>query len=126
MKNLFNAFMLFCVAVLYSQTDTINKKTFKFPLLLNTKQDSIKPPKYTIIVKGNNDIFSVYNQSSKLNDIFIINSDTTTLGKSINNFDNNNRNPKIDSFNPYGVSDAKSGLIIGAIAGIFRSILNSK
>jgi hypothetical protein len=28
------------------------------------------------------------------------------------NFNNNFRNPKIDSFNPYGTSDAKSGLII--------------
>jgi hypothetical protein len=117
--------MLFSIAVLYSQTDTINNKNFKFPLLLKTKKDSIKPFRYTLSVKDNKDIFSVYNQSTKLNDVFIIKKDTTTLVKSINNFNNNYRNPKIDSFNPYGASDAKSGLIIGAIGGIFRSIFNT-
>jgi hypothetical protein len=125
MKKTFITLMLFSFAVLYSQTDTIQKKTFIYPLLLKTNQNSIKPFRYTLKLNDSKDIFTVYNQSTKLNDVFIIKNDTTILVKSINNFNNNYRNLKIDSFNPYGASDAKSGLIIGAIGGIFMSIFNT-
>jgi hypothetical protein len=47
--------------------------------------------------------------------IFSSSKDTSHFVKSTINFNNNFRNPKIDSFNPYGASDAKSGLIIGAM-----------
>jgi hypothetical protein len=125
MKKTFIVFMLFSFSVLYSQTDSIHKKSFKYLLVLKTKQDSIKPFIFSLNLNDNKDIFSVYNQSTKLNDVFIIKNDTTTLVKSIYNINNNYRNPKIDSFNPYGASDVKSGLIIGAIGGVFRSIFNT-
>lgn len=118
--------LFFLTSVLYSQTDPLYKKDSKNFIIMSEKNETFKKISLKFDLKDSSkDLFSIYNQNSKLNDIFIIKKDTTNFVKSTINFDNNFRNPKIDSFNPYGASDAKSGLIIGAIGGIFRSMFNT-
>jgi hypothetical protein len=118
--------LLFFTTILYSQVNTIHKKDIKNFFMLSQKKDTIKNFSLKFDFKDfSTELFSVYNQNSKSNDIFIIKKDTSNFVKSTINFNNNFRNPKIDSFNPYGASDAKSGLIIGAIGGAFRSIFNT-
>jgi hypothetical protein len=118
--------LFFFTSILYSQTDTISKKCLKNFFLQSQKNNTIKNFSLKLDFKDSySELFSAYNQNSKQNDIFIIKKDTSHFVKSTINFNNNFRNPKIDSFNPYGASDAKSGLIIGAIGGVFRSIFNT-
>ena len=126
MKKISILCLFFFTSILYSQTDTINKKSLKNFFMLSQKNDIIKNFSLKFDFKDfSKEMFSAYNQNSKLNDIFIIKKETSIFVKSTINFNNNFRNPKIDSFNPYGASDAKSGLIIGAIGGVFRSIFNN-
>lgn len=126
MRKISILYLFFFTSVLYSQTDTLHKKDLKNFFLMSQKNDTIKKISLKYDLKDSSkELFSVYNQNSKLNDLFIIKKDTANLVKSTINFKNNFRNPKIDSFNPYGASDAKSGLIIGAIGGVFRSIFNT-
>ncbi|QZK91010.1 hypothetical protein IQ05_00128 [Flavobacterium tiangeerense] len=126
MKKISILSLLFFTTILYSQIDTTHKKDLKNFFILSQKKDTIKNFSLKFDFKDfSTELFSAYNQNSKLNDIFIIKKDTSNFVKSTINFNNNLRNPKIDSFNPYGASDAKSGLIIGAIGGVFRSIFNT-
>jgi hypothetical protein len=126
MKKISILCLFFFNSILYSQTDTIPKKELKNFFMMSQKNDTTKNFSLKFDIKDfSKDLFSAYNQNSKLNDIFVIKKDTTNFVKSTINFNNNFRNPKIDSFNPYGASDAKSGLIIGAIGVVFNSILNT-
>lgn len=126
MRKISILFLFFLTSVLYSQTDTLHKKDLKKFFILSQKNDTIKKFSLKFDFKDNSkELLSVYNQNTKLNDVFMIKKDTSNQVKSTINFNNNFRNPKIDSFNPYGASDAKSGLIIGAIGGFFRSIFNT-
>jgi hypothetical protein len=110
MKKISILCLFFFTSILYSQIDTIHKKDLKNFFMQSQKKDTIKN-------------FSL--KFDFTDDIFIIKKDTANFVKSTINFNNNFRSPKIDSFNPYGASDAKSGLIIGAIGGVFRSIFNT-
>lgn len=126
MKKISILCLFFLNSMLYSQTDTILNKAPKNFIMLSQKNDTIKKFSLKFDFKySSNELFSSYNQNSKLYDIFIFKKDTLNFVKSTINFNNNFGNPKIDSFNPYGVSDAKSGLIIGSIVGVFRYIFNT-
>jgi hypothetical protein len=126
MKKISILCLFFFTSILYSQIDTIHKKDLKNFFMQSQKKDTIKNFSLKFdFTDFSTELFSAYNQNSKLNDIFIIKKDTANFVKSTINFNNNFRSPKIDSFNPYGASDAKSGLIIGAIGGVFRSIFNT-
>ncbi len=124
MRKIAVLYLLFLTSAMYSQTDTLHKKGIKTFSIMSKKDDTIKKFPLKFDFKDSNELLSVYNQNTKLNDLYMIKKDTANLVKSTINFNNNFRNPKIDSFNPYGASDAKSGLIIGAVGEVFRSIFD--
>ena len=120
MKNISILYLLLLASASYSQIDTIHKKKLKSFFIMSQNDVVIKK----IDFKEPKELLSIYNPNTKLNDVFMIRKDTTNFVKSAINFNNNFRNPKIDSFNPYGTSDAKVGLIISIIGGVFGFIFN--
>ena len=121
MKNISILYLLLLASASYSQIDTIHKKKLKSFFIISQNDVVIKK----IDFKEHKELLSIYNPNTKLNDVFMIRKDSTNFVKSAVNFNNNFRNPKIDSFNPYGTSDAKVGLIIVIIGGVFGSIFNN-
>lgn len=64
--------------------------------------------------------FYVYNEATGLNDSFNKYRDTYAYGKSALVLSNQFRNIKIDSFNPYGVDNPASAILIGVINTLFN------
>lgn len=90
--------------------DTIQKNALAINLKLDTK---------------NSNSFLAYNKNTGLNDLYFIKNDTTYYYVKSINLNDSNQYPKKDSFNPYGASDFKSGLIIGAVGELFKGIFNN-
>lgn len=68
--------------------------------------------------------FSSYNETTKLNDSYLISNKEFIYSKSNLLFENNFRGQKIDSYNPYGVSNLETGLILGVIGELLNEIQN--
>lgn len=93
----------------------INKKAYTFKA---TKFDSIRKINSSIGVLKNESIvknysFSVYNKTSKSNDVYLMSNDSSKYSKSKILIENNFRNNKIDSFNPTGAPNVQSGILMG-------------
>jgi hypothetical protein len=67
-------------------------------------------------------LFSIYNQNTKLNDYFNLSKDSIYFVKSINL--NANLYTKKDSFNPSGTSNLGAGIIMGSINMLFKNLFN--
>lgn len=127
MKNIF--IILFYCFTSYSQVNEI---------IVPFTKDTIKPNKQisfynkinsTLLYKPNfifkfnsSDLnnFSIYNHNTKLNDIYLHSKDTLYYEKSI--YINSNQYIQKDSFNPNGASNFGSGVIIGTLNTIFKSL----
>ncbi len=68
----------------------------------------------------NKGLFSSYNKTTQLNDIYITNNDAYSYSTSNLSFDNTLRAYKVDSYNPYGVSNIGSALILGIIGSFLN------
>ena len=66
---------------------------------------------------------TLFNKNTNLLDVFYRKNDSIVYQKSAFIMRANFVNPTIDSFNPYGVSDAKIGLAMGAVGSFFQLIL---
>tara|TARA_R110002050_G_scaffold129304_2_gene250834 strand:+ start:2049 stop:2426 length:378 start_codon:yes stop_codon:yes gene_type:complete len=97
-------------------TETNLLKSFNFNFKTNNYAIDFK----NIDFSKNNLLFSSYNETSKLNDIYLLNNDSLIYSKSSLIFENNFRGNKIDSFNPYGTSNISSALIFGLIGYIIK------
>ncbi|WP_179317913.1 hypothetical protein [Winogradskyella undariae] len=91
-------------------------KSFNFDLKNNDYTINFK----NIDFSKNNLLFSSYNESTKLNDIYLLNNDSYIYNKSSLIFENNFRGNKIDSFNLYGASNIGSALIFGLVGSILK------
>jgi hypothetical protein len=65
---------------------------------------------------------TLFNKNTNLLDVFYRKNDSIVYQKSAFIMHANFVNPTIDSFNPYGVSDAKIGLAMGAVGSFFQLI----
>ncbi len=65
-------------------------------------------------------LFSSYNETTKLNDIYLLNNDSFIYSKSSLILENNFRGHKIDSYNPHGTSCITSSLILGLVNSILK------
>ena len=77
---------------------------------------------YNVDLLKNGLLFSSYNETTKLNDSYLINNEEYVYTKSSMLLENNFRNLKIDSYNPYGVSNVKSALILGVVGEFLNKI----
>ena len=127
MKNIF--IILFYCFTGYSQVnETIipfKKDTVKInkQISVYNKVDSTLLNKPNFIFKFNaSDLnsFSTYNRNTKLNDIYLLSKDTLYYEKSI--YINSNQYIQKDSFNPNGASNFGSGVIIGTLNTLFKSL----
>ncbi|MFK7833734.1 MAG: hypothetical protein AB8B52_10690 [Winogradskyella sp.] len=118
---IFLTLLVFSTSIYAQSKDSLLTKTnfFKsFNLDLNTND-------YTLDFKNidfskNNLLFSSYNETTKLNDIYLLNNDSFIYSKSSLIFENNFRGNKIDSFNPYGTSNLGSALIFGLVSSFLK------
>lgn len=121
-KTLLFLILLVSSISIYSQSiDLLLTKTNLF----KKHQFSFKTSDYTIDFKKidfskSNMQFSSYNQTTKLNDIYVLNNNRFSYSKSSLLFENISRGNKIDSFNPYGTSNIGSALIFGVIGSILK------
>ena len=127
MKYLFIIFF-YCFASYSQVNETIikfKKDTIKVNKQISdfNKIDSTLLYKPNITLKFNSsdlNSFSTYNRNTKLNDIYLPSKDTLYYEKSIQiNF---NQYMQKDSFNPNGASNFGSGVIIGTLNTIFKSL----
>lgn len=105
-------------ANLYSQTnDSISKLEKSNYNLTATNIYNIGKLNNSLIwttkITSKTNSFSIYNETTKANDLYILNSDILKYTKSFTLNENNFRNNKIDSFNPTGASNIQSGLLMG-------------
>jgi len=114
---IFLAFLVFSTSIYAQNTD-----------LLFTKTDLSKgfnAYNYTLDLKNinfpkNNLRLSLYNETTKLNDIYFISNDSLIYSKSRMRFGNYFGENEIDSYNPHGVDDICSAIIYGLIGTILR------
>lgn len=66
--------------------------------------------------------FSVYNKTTKNNDLYLLNNNSAQYSRSDILIENNFRNNKIDSFNPAGAPNVQSGMLMG----VFNLLVKNK
>ena len=118
---LFLILLVFSTLIYAQSKDSLLTKTNVFKSL----NFDFKTNDYTIGFKNidfskNNQLFSSYNETTKLNDIYLLNNDSFIYSKSSLLFKNSFRGNKINSFNPYGTSNIGSALIFGLIDSILK------
>lgn len=105
----------------YSQTnDTLYNKTKKV-YDFSSKLDSLSKLKqnFNYNFKVNNiPLFSVYNHNTQLNDIYYLPINSIYFVKSVNI--NANQLTQKDSYNPNGVSNLQTGIIMGGLKTVFN------
>lgn len=122
MKTLiFLTLLIFSTSTYAQSKDSLLTKTY----LLKNYNFDFKTNDYTLDFKTidfskNNLIFSSYNETTKLNDIYLLGNESFIYSKSSLKFENNFRGNKIDSFNPYGSPNIGSALILGFIGSILK------
>lgn len=97
-----------------TQSDTLVKKVYTFSNIKSFDSYSISFNFKNI--KANN--YSIYNNSTGLNDIYVISNNTLTYSQSSLNILNTTRGMKIDSFNPIGTKNISFALV-GGIFNLF-------
>ena len=126
MYHFFKLFLCFFYLACYSQgtpNDTIKKQYFSYTSHFKSV-NTFKPltPIFNTKTSGRLNIFSVYNNTTKLNDLYYVTKDSTKYIRTINM--NDNQLSKRDSFNPYGISDFRDGVIMGSINTVYNLIFN--
>lgn len=126
MKNLKRVVALACLmlasAVLQSQNQ--NSSNTQYLLFKNIEIDSLdtlyKPNLKNIFLKSRT--FSTYNPNTNWNDHYTVTNQTYVYRKSSLLIENNFRQQKIDSYNPYGSPDVNSALILGVVGEFLRKV----
>ena len=109
---LFLALLVLSTSIYAQSKDSLSTKTNLFKKFnLNFK---------TINFSKNSLIFSSYNETTKLNDIYLINKGSYIYSKSSRIIENNFRRNKVDSFNPHGASNFGSAIILGLLGSILK------
>ena len=127
MKNIF--IILFYCFTSYSQVNETIISFTKDTIKLNKQISFYNKIDSTLLYKPNFNFkfnsselnnFSIYNRNTKLNDFYLLSKDTLYYKKSI--YINSNQYIRKDSFNPNGASNFGSGLIIGTLNTVFKSL----
>jgi len=67
----------------------------------------------------NNYPFSIYNQATKLNDLYSTNKGVYYYKYSTKNIKNDFNTNKIDAFNPHGATDLGNAIVSGVLSSLF-------
>ncbi len=120
--------LFFSIGVLNAQNDNstqLDNKLIPLHILKSEKfQDSlgIKNTSLNFNISKSNQI-SVYNETTMLNDFYASSIKGSTYVKSKKVSVNTPlRGTKVDAFNPYGVSNSKEGVIMGAFGVLLKKV----
>lgn len=105
------------------QLESVYKfNTLDFLVASTLNSNSYIPISFNMNFLKKNDYFSIYNFDTKLNDTYAINNNSAYFLNSKKIIENDFRTYKIDSFNPYGASDAKGAIIFGALGFVLDKL----
>ena len=120
MKLLQLCVLVFFSTLVYSQTKDAVKVSpiLNKALKPNTKDYSLYFN--TLKLPKNTTVFSSYNHSTNLNDMYTVINGNYVHTKSVALAKNTFRHNKIDSFNPYGSTSIGSALVFGVLGAIIK------